>query len=286
MNESPFIVVRYAAGGAGRFISTLLQLSDNVAHWNQVFEDRSKLCQTEYINYLLESFPEDPSTHLRVEPDLPYYSDFYSGTYNRGVDITYTQFCEYQHQANCEYFFNNCAQHKYVNLILHKSKIPVFMHGAPMVNVIIDTPDALVLAQKLLWLKHYQVINNTLVKKLTHDPATGNKKRERVIRQFNKESPFIMINNLQDFYTDEIIKNQDFELFQNTSLLIEDISNTLCPQHYFYLSNIFDKKKLIENINLICKQLDISYPNEQLISLTFDIWWKNQHKILNQWNIQ
>ena len=285
-NNSPFITVRFAGGTGGRFISTLLQLSNDVAHWDQRFNSQLKISQHEYVEYLINSFPTDSKKHLRVEPDLPYYSDFYSGTYARGEDVSFEQYCEYQTQAKCEYFFKNLDQQQHVNLILHKSKIPLFMQRSHVINIIIDTPAALELAQKLLWCKHYQVLDKTKVKMLENDAETCNQKRRHLVQRFYTGSSTVVVGSLEDFYSNEIIKNPAFELFQHSSLLLEDDSNKYCNQHYFYLSSIFDKKHLVENINTICDQINLSYPDEQLISLTADIWWNSQNKILNEWTIQ
>lgn len=285
MIKSPFVVVRYAPGSAGRFISVVLQLSSAVASWNTRF-DKNKFSNKDYIDYLINSFPEDPTKHLKVEPDLPYYLNFYSGTYARGEDVSFEQYCEYQTQAGCEYFFKNLDQQQYVNLILHKSKIPLFMQGSHVVNIMIDTPAALELSQKLLWCKHYQVLNKTEVKMLAHDAETCNQKRSHLVQKFYTGSSTVTIDNLEDFYNNQIVKNLTFTLFQDVSLLLEHDSNKYCNQSYFYLSNIFDKKHLVENINTICDQINLPYPDEQLISLTFDIWWNSQNKILNQWNLQ
>lgn len=284
MTESPFVVVRYAPGSAGRFISVLLQLSDAVAAWNPLF-DKNKFSNKDYTNYLTNSFPEDPTKHLRVEPDLPYHSDFYSGTYARGEEISFEQYCKYQTQAECEYFFKNLDQQQHVNLILHKSKIPLFMQGSHVVNIMIDTPAALELSQKLLWCKHYQVLDTTEVKLLAHDAETCNQKRSHLVQQFYTGSSTVVVDSLEDFYNNEIVKNSTFELFQDTLLLLEDESNKSCNQSYFYLSNIFDKTQLIENINAICAQMNIPHPDEQLLALTFDIWWNSQRKILEKYKL-
>jgi hypothetical protein len=284
MNESPFVVVRYAPGSAGRFISVVLQLSDAIAPWNTLF-DKNKFSNKDYTNYLINSFPEDPTKHLRVEPDLPYYSDFYSGTYTRGEDVSFEQYCQYQKQAECEYFFKNLDQQQHVNLILHKSKIPLFMQGSHMVNIIIDTPAALELSQKLLWCKHYQAVNKTQVKMLAHDAETCNQKRSHLVQKFYTGSSTVVVDSLEDFYNNEIVKNPTFELFQNSLLLLEHDSNKCCNQSYFYLSSIFNKTHLIENINTICSQINVPQPDEQLLALTFDIWWNSQHKILKQYNL-
>ena len=173
----PFIIVRYAAGSAGRFISTLIQCSSDVAHWNPDLNNSSTNI-TSYKSYLDYSFPADPEQHLRVEPDIPYTSDFYSGTYDRGADITLEQYVRYQKD---NYFLTNIAEKQYANLILHKSKVPVFMQRSPIIKVILDTPDAIEFAKKMRWLKHYKVINDHAVNRLPADPNKCNLKRADVV---------------------------------------------------------------------------------------------------------
>ena len=239
----------------------------------------------DYIEYISHSFPPDSKKHLRVEPDLPYRFDFYSGTYNRGEDITYEQFLEYQRQGDCDYFFKNLIDKKYINLILHKSKIPVFMQDSFVVNIIIDTPEALELSQRLLWLKHYQIISNNLVKRLPHDPTTCNQQRSHIVQEFFKESADVKVNTINEFYTTEIKNNFEFVLFQDVQHLLNDQTNNTCTQGYFYLSNIFNKNKLIKNINDICEQYNLQPPSQELISLTYDMWWHSQDQILQEWDL-
>lgn len=284
MFKSPFVVVRYAPGSAGRIISVMLQLSSAISSWNILF-NKNEFSNKDYTDYLISSFPEDSVKHLRVEPDLPYYFDFYSGTYTRGENVSFEQYCNYQKQAECKYFFKNLDQQQYVNLILHKSKIPLFMQGSHVVNIIIDTPAALELSQKLLWCKHYQVLNEKEVKMLAHDTETCNQKRSQLVKKFYTGSSIIVVNSLEDFYNKQIVKNVTFELFQNNLLLLEDDSNKCCNQSYFYLSSMFNKTDLIKNINIICDQMNVPYPDEQLLALTFDIWWGSQHKILEQYTL-
>ena len=276
-HTKPFIVVRFAAGSGGRFISTLLQLSPDVAHWNPLLDDNMDGYQ-EYLDY---SFPTVPDEHLRVEPDLPYNTDFYSGTYDRGTDITFEQYSANQ----CEYFFKNINSKKYVNLILHKSPIPQFMHGSSIVNIMIDTPDALEFAQKMLWLKHYKVVGENKINQLTHDPTTCNKKRSDVVRKFYKGSSVINVTNIKDYYASAVFNNE-MRMFQSVDLLLSDDTNLTCKQHYFFLSNIFDEERLESNIKHICASIGIRAPDKGLLTYSFNKWWNSQNMILNHWSLK
>lgn len=281
LNKSPFVVVRFAAGSGGRFISSLFQLSESVSHWDSTIEN-NPFSLDKYVEYIAESFPYSPEKHLKVEPDLPYYSDFYSGTYPRGEDVTYEQFCKYQQDHDCQYFFDNLNNHRYVNLILHKSKVPCFMQGSKIINIIIDNNDALKLTQQLLWLKHYQVIDSTSVKRLPHDPLTCNQKRSHLVKQFFVGSAIVKVNTIESFYQAEVLDSAEIKLFQNAHALLSDSSNATCEQGNFYLSNIFSKQKLIDNINSICDQFNFAQVNQQLISVTYDMWWQRQTEMLKK----
>lgn len=282
--QSPFIVIRFTHGSAGRFLSTVLQLSPDVAHWNQKLKKSTNIDVDQYCDYLEHCFPKNPSQHLRVEPDLPYESNFYSGTYSRGEDVDFDDYIEHQRKVNCEYFFDNIKQHKKINLILHKSKIPKFMHGSNVINVIIDTPKALDLTQKMLWLKHYQVINGNTIKRLAHNPDTCNQKRSHLVRQYCKESSIVSVDSIPDFYQTEIIDNSDIKIFCDTQTVLFDETNSNCTQHFFYLNNIFDKLDLFSNIIEICNEANLRYPDKELVSLTFDKWWSSQSAILDHWD--
>lgn len=287
MNDSPFVVVRFAAGSGGRFVSTMLQNSNDIAHWNpelEQFKNTSKF-QPELVNYLQLAFPEDPKKHLRVEPDLPYVFDFYSSTYDRGNDVTYEEYCEYHRAGGCNYFFDHIAQGKKANLLNHKSQIIKFMEGAIFVNIIIDSPRALDWTKKLLWDKHYQVVDKNTVRLLPHDPTTCNVRRSHLVEKYYDGSPYVKVTSIEDFYNEEIGQRQETWMFQDTGDLYAHPSNSTVTNLEFYLDNIFDEDLTIDNFKTIFQQADLEVPNLDLLRSTYRVWWPRQSAMIDSWRL-
>ena len=253
MNDSPFVVVRFAAGSGGKFISTMLQNSNDVAHWNSELEQLKNTTkfQSSLVNYLETVFPEDPKKHLRVEPDLPYVFDFYSATYDRGNDITYEEYCEHHRIGKCDYFFEHIAKDKKANLLTHKSQVTKFMEGSVFVNIIVDSNRALNWTQKMLWDKHYQVIDKNTVRLLHHDPATCNIRRSHLVEKYYNGSSYITVSSIEDFYNKEIIDRQEIQMFHDTTKLYSHSSNSTVTNLEFHLDNIFDEDLTIANFETI-----------------------------------
>ena len=287
MTDPKFIVVRYASGCAGKFLSVMLQLSNDIASWDKKLENIKRTTQfkDKLIEYLNEHFPSDPSQHLRIEPDLPYYTDFYSGTFERGNETTYQEFCRYQEDNNVDYFKKNINHNKKINLILHKSQIPKFMEGALFVNVIINSTRSLSWSRKMLWLKHYEVIDANTVKRKHHDPNTCNAKRSHLVIKYFTGSPLVKVNTVEEFFDQEIVNNPEFTLFSTVENILEHKSNNQVTQDIFYLDNLFSAELTVKNISDIFINNGLSVPDNNLMFETYNFWWSRQNAILNHWNL-
>jgi hypothetical protein len=282
MLPSPFLVVRYAGGSCGRFLSSILQLSNSVACWDSKLElsKNSNSFHEEFLEYIGYSFPLNPKYHLLKEPDLPYYSDFYSGTYDRGSDITYEQYLHELGTHNDFYFKDNLIKNKKVNLILHKSRVPKFLNGSDFVNIIIDTEQSLEFSQALLWKKHYEILSSTEVLHLPDHPERCNPKRKSLVQQFFVGSPIIIGESIEEIYKNRIINNPEFNLFSSTESLYNDDSNKLVSNTEFFLGNIFDSDKFHDNIIHICEKLALELPNRNTVINAHKKWLDIQKEII------
>ena len=281
MPRSPFVVVRFASGSGGKFVSSMLQASPDIACWNSKVESYkgSDQSETKFVEYINDAFTFDAAKHLRNEPDLPYQFDFYSGTFDRGANITYKQYCEFQTE---NYFKQHVQDNKHANLILHKSKIPEFMKGAIFVNIIIDSERALDWAQKMLWLKHYEIVDQHTVKRKHHDPETCAIKRSQLIKKYFVGSSLVTVNNVKEFFDQEIVQNPEFKLFFSEEKLLQDVSNTNVTNFNFYLDNIFSCADTVKNIQEVLEQSSIAVPTQKLLITTYQSWWNKQCHILTQ----
>lgn len=287
MNNSPFVVVRFAAGSGGKFVSTMLQNSNDIAHWDSQLEQikNTTIFQSSLVDYLETAFPSDPKKHLRVEPDLPYVFDFYSATYDRGNDVTYEEYCEYHRIGKCDYFFDHIAQNKKANLMTHKSQVTKFMEGSVFVNIIIDSSRALEWTQKMLWDKHYQVIDKNTVRLLHHDPATCNIRRSHLVEKYYDGSSYITVDSVEAFYNKEIVQRPEIWRFQDTGDLYAHPSNNTVVNLEFNLDNIFDEDLTIANFETIFQQANLAVPRLDLLRSTYRVWWPRQCKMIDAWSL-
>lgn len=278
MSNSPFLVLRYPPGGAGRFLSTTFQCSDNVAFWDPSLEDakRTNGFNQAVINYVETKFPEDLAYHLRLEPDLPYASDFYSGTYDRGSELTINAYNQLMHSANDTYYFANVNEGKKVNLILHKSQIPTFMFGALFVNVVVTSQRAENWVMQMLWLKHYKEIGNNQILCLTHDANFCNPKRKHLVEKYFSGSPVLTVKSIEEFKANTIKDINNLDLFSTTDKLFQHPSNSCVTNIVFDLDNIFSADLYIDNILDICKRTSLSIPDADLLHSIYNIWWNRQ----------
>ena len=67
MLKSPFVVVRFASGSGGKFVSSMLQGSKDIACWNSEVEQHKGTDQfeTKFVEYIDNAFTFDAAKHLR-----------------------------------------------------------------------------------------------------------------------------------------------------------------------------------------------------------------------------
>ena len=278
MSDSPFLILRYPPGGAGRFLSTVMQCSDEVAFWDPVIEKNKNTSSfipmvEQYVN---QKFPVDLFFHLRLEPDLPYYSEFYSGTFDRGNEITLNEYNEKMSNAGDDYYFNNIINNKKVNLILHKSHIPSFMFESLMINVIINSDRSMQWVKKMLWRKHYHLLNSNQILCLAHHENYCNPKRKHLVTQYSYDSPIITVDDVEEFKENQIGKINNLALFTSTTNLFSHETNSKVSHAVFELDNIFLFDTFFDNIKTICTQYFLKCPDSKLLSKIYEIWWNRQ----------
>ena len=217
MKKVKFIVTRFPPGAAGRFLCCCLQLSPDISSWNidSLSYDKSStdFCN-KMIKYFEKKFLNDPGLHLRNEPDIPYNYDFYSGTYERGEDVTIEEYIDYQRPNKYNFFFSEIEKGKTINLIMHKSKIPEFLKNSIVVNVYVDNIQSHDIIAKLLWLKHYKVIDAVTIDKLIHNPNTCNVKRSNTVKRYVNTS-IQKVKTIKNFYVDNVYNNEELLRYKN-----------------------------------------------------------------------
>lgn len=288
MNNN-FIVTRFSPGAAGRFFSCCLQLSPDISSWNTAtngIEKHSKKFQNLMIDYFNECFPFDHQLHLRNEPDIPYSCDFYSGTFPRGENVTLDEYLEHQKKNNVNFFFNEIKKNRKINLILHKSKVPVFLQGSIIVNIMIDNYQSHELIAKLVWLKHYKVIDANTIDNLTENFLTANKKRALTVKKFKKDSSMFKVDNVENFFKKSILNNKNILMFKDKTSLLNSKTNNCCINEFVNFSDVMDSKKCFDSINEILNKNNLArIASKKIFNQLHDNWLQKQKFILKQFKL-
>lgn len=274
MVDPKFLVVRYAHGAGGKFLCTMLQSSPDVACWDDNLQTNKN--QKNFVEYTQQRFADDPSWHQRYEPDVCYTTDLYSGTFNRGNDLTLQDFVSSQQNDR---FSTDLESNLWMNLILHKSEVPNFMQGSTVVNIILDTDRSVQWAKQMYWLKHYQVIDATHVRVLADDPSRINPHREHIARKYN--NPCVLaVENIDKFKIEKVDSHYFWKLFRDGSQIVSHASNAQCRQVNWSLDSIFDRDQFVTSLERLTADIGISMPDKGLVCECYDVYWKKQQKHL------
>ena len=288
MKKIKFIITRFPAGAAGRFLSCCLQLSPDISSWNinsLNYDKSSNEFRDEMLKYFEETFTNDPKQHLRKEPDVPYNYDFYSGTYERGENVTLTDYINYQKADDYNIFFSEIEKIKTINLILHKSKIPEFMKGSIIVNVYVDSSESHDTIAKLLWLKHYNVVSNNTIDNLTQNPITCNEKRSETVKKY-VDTSLKKVTNIKDFYIDNVFNGNELLRYKDKDKIVEDDTNKECIQEFINFSDILDSKKCYVSINNILKSNNLRQIScKETFEVLHNHWVSKQYKFLENFTL-
>jgi hypothetical protein len=276
MIDPKFIITRFTHGSGGKFLSTVLQTSKNVDHWNTIIESykNHELCHKLMCGYTERSFPVDSLLHLQNEPMVPYNTDLYSSTYERGIDITLSQFVEHACAINDVLFLNAVKQGKFVNLIMHKPFLPKFCYGSKTVTVLVETKKELNWLHRANWAKHYLEQENYIYY-LPNHPQYCNFKNLPTVSKFSNPYQF-PIEQKEQIIQEKIVHSEICQYYQNqTNFSVIDpaynIDNIFIP-----LSCFFNVDRFLKHIDQIFVEFNLGNPNVELIKKIHSIWLSRQ----------
>lgn len=283
MVRQQFVVTRYAHGACGRFVSTVLQTSPQIACWDETVQNlklqRDGDWAEQFRQLAEQKFADDPLWHLRHEPDVPYCTNFYSGNYNRGENVSLQQYLEYQ--EDCPVFWQHWTNVDYLNLILHKSRIPEFMQYSKIVNVLVDTEKSLKLAKFFSWIKRFHVCDANKVMIIANDPERGNPKRAEITKQFNNPID-VQVESPDQFKEQTVDKDPIWDLFADADTLTSDPTNQTCEQISWSLNSIFDRDDFVHSILQVFENLDVEPGDIDSVVTLYDTYWSKQQRHIDE----
>jgi len=267
---SKFLVVRFSPGAAGKFFSTLLQLSRSVNSWESELEQAKKSQDYRAIQYWFsKKFNSDFANWLKNEPEIPYQTDFVSNRFNRGDDIGFDQALSYLDSDPV--FQEHYANDKKIVLILNKSTIPAWLHNkATVVNLVLDDTKIKHWVYRARYKKQFLKVDEGFIIKQEH-PDYCHPKRAVLAKQFNNEK--IFTGSLFGFLRKYIVGDPLTNLFSAADQIVAHPSNSQAQQKWVNLSTLLGDN-FIETINNLYQELELEPVNQNLLKAIVSYYLK------------
>lgn len=256
-----FLVVRFAPGSAGKFCSTLLQLSPDVNVWESEF-DQARQDPQQALDYFKKKFTRNFRDWQKNEPEIPYHTQFVSNRFPRGDDITHEQ--ALNKLVNDRLFNDHYKNQQRIVLISNKSRVPDWLRDhAEFVNVYIDTIAVKKWVQRARYCKLFlETKPGTFILKQEH-PDYCSAHRATLARQF--QNTHTVHTTKFSFLKHYVLNDPITKMFTNYQQIVQDISNINVPQHALSLSNLLDPRYCYAELSLLCEQIGIQCPDQNLV---------------------
>lgn len=261
-SDKKFLVVRFAPGSGGKFLSILLQCSNSVHAWDDILTQAKQESNNDKIlDYVASKFTTDFTNWQKLEPEVPYQTDFVSNRFPRGDDITFKEakkLLSTDVKYQCDY--NNSG---FISLILNKSQVPAWLWDRSIfVNILIDTPESKKWFYRARFAKQFIRNKNSYIIKQEHEDYCSTK-RSALASKFNNEKVFY--GSWYSFAKKYLIGDTIGQRFTCTETILEHTSNKKVQNLFFNLSCYLDPDKFFEEFQNLCNQIGIEQPSKDLI---------------------
>jgi len=266
-----FIVVRFAPGSSGKYISTLLQMSPSVNPWYEQAHEK------DVFEWFKSKFTTNFSDWLKQEPEIPYKTDFVSNRFSRGDEIDKEQALHLLSRDSL--FQKHWNNNKKICLISNKSSVPSWIvNNCSMVNVVIDQGLGRHWTDRCrLHKQFYQVSQRQWVIKQDH-PAYCSPARASLAEQF--KNPSVYHGTTRQFLQKFIIRDPITNMFTDQKNILAHPTNQGQIQIFLNLSDIIRPDQTINTLSTLCKRLNIQSPNPALITPLVNYYWQIHQSLL------
>jgi hypothetical protein len=264
-----FLVIRFAPGSAGNFLTSLLQCSDGIGHWDEHLE-RNK-SDTDWLKYFQEVYVSDLSQWLNYEPlnrqNLG-VREIFSAIYERGNYLSIDQFAEQEKKHCTDFYFDLKSQQKYIPVFWQKNYFPEYFANATFINIMLDG-SSLRWFDRSFYKKHFFIdtVNadgSLIVRYERHRPSI-------VPRSFVGNNDYLNYHpSFTDFAKKEIFSNPWRSRYLGREYL--QASSNGRPEYTLTLSDLLDIKKLEPQYANLCKFLNITPMPTSLLPKLFAHW--------------
>jgi hypothetical protein len=265
------IITRFPHGAAGKFLSTVLQTSNRVDHWSPVVQHQKKIKQ--YVKeitlaYCHRVFPIDHNLHMEKEPMVPYCTDLYSSTFDRGQDVTVKQYW----QQNDIRLHECKIQNLYANVIFNKPNLPVFCNGAKVLTVLLTTKQEQDWVHQALWSKHFIKQDD----KIIYSPSSPLHCHLSAVPKLLHYQPKYCFeaSERDELYNRYILNNSTIlEYTQPHSRFNDNVDNM-----FLNISDLFLVDRFIAKVEKVFSKFDLGKLDSDLVVEMHKVWWSRQCK--------
>lgn len=262
-----YLIVRYAEGAGGSFLTCVLAASKSVWHWDSFVQ----LNKTEELafRYIQDRFKPDFNNWIARDPKPfnDYNLHFLSSKYPRGDDLSLEEFTDLCNQHSSVHFLHGINSGLKVIIPWHKLYVPVFFQNSKIISISID-PLSIKWYHRCLWYKKFG-IKNGMIHIKADDPAY-NPTRLKYFKKFN--NPYLINKPFIPFVKENIIKNKQKLNFLNLPSNLD--------QSIICLSDMLNTNKFVNHIQRLCDENEICCPSKSFLENTHNYWLKCHTPIL------
>lgn len=273
MNNNNLIITRFTHGAAGKFLSTVLQTSDIIDHWDPTVQKQKELKELyDEITkeYVRRSFPKDHSRHMVSEPMVPYNTSLYSTGYPRGNEVTHQQYLSQvdARMALCK------SKNLLANIVFHKPNVPLFCKGSRVVTIMTTTKKEQTWVHNALWSKQFLETKDKIIK-LDLSPDHCNFSSLPSILKYSPECEFPLEDKNEIF--NKFVVNDNCALWYTDYNYFKDFDKKLKLDNAFInIQDLFDTTTFIYSIEKLFERFELGKPNVKLIKYMHNVWWSRQ----------
>jgi len=268
MNNN-LIITRFPHGAAGKFLSTVLQTSEYVDHWSSVVKHQKsvkKHVKETTLAYCDRVFPIDHSFHMLSEPMVPYCTDLYSSTFDRGHDVTANQ---YWNQNDIR--LQECQkQNLHANIIFNKPNLPIFCNNAKVLTILLTTEQEQNWVYSSLWSKHFIETSTEIIytpNSPDHCPLSTVPKLLHYKPKYRYK-----LSEREKLYNQEVVNNKTIVHYTKPHSFFDDNVNNI----FFNLSNLFNVNLFISEMEKVFSKFELGALDHDLVIKMHQLWWSRQ----------
>lgn len=279
MSEPRFLLTRFTHGSAGKFLSTVLQTSNNVDHWSAIVQAQKNtdLYTDVTLEYVRRSFQKDHRQYLRSEPMVPYNTDLYSTGYERGNDVKIDQYIENAKLKSDSRTIQALENNMLMNLVLNKPTVPAFCKNSKSIIITVTSEREKSWLFKTLWSKHFLETDNH-IHYIPSDPMLCNFSSLPAVLKFKNQYIFPTSHKEQLFRQYVVNNSTNAWYFDPERFIDYDLSHGLTSK-FIRLADILDKDKFLIEIDQIFDFFNLGTPDIKLISNVHNIWANVNYEI-------